>query len=124
MFVIAGLIGRGTTDDISVSRNSAIDGLIPNRGDEVLQQASVGIDLAPEYRLLSLVISPNPSCSGGVEVIDFTNQLEGLNRYVYVPDAGKPVDALSADDNCAIATFEETARPGSTQSIDWQFTVN
>ncbi len=124
MFVLVGIIGRGTTDDVSVSRNPAIDELVPHRGDEVLQQTSVGIDLAPEYRLLSLVISPNPTCTGGVEVIDFVNQLDGLNRYIYVPDAGKPVTALSADDNCAVAIFEEAARPGSTQSIDWRFTVN
>lgn len=124
MFVIAGMIGSGTTDDISVSRNDAIDFLIPNRGDEVLQQTSVGIDLAPEFRLLSLVISPNPTCSGGVDVINFVNELDGLNRYIYVPGSGKPVKALSADDNCVVATFEETARPGSVQTIDWQFTVN
>ena len=124
MFVIAGLIGGGATDDISVSRNPAIDFLVPNRGDEVLQQASVGIDLAPEYRLLSLVISPNPSCTAGVEVFDFVNLLDGVNRYIYVPGSGKPIAALSADDNCVIATFEETSRPGSTQTIDWRFTVN
>ncbi len=124
MFVIAGLIGRDSATDVSVSQNPAIDELIPNRGDEVLQQASVGIDLAPEFRLLSLVISPNLNCTGGVEVIDFTNQLEGLNRYVYVADSGKPLGSLSADDNCAVAIFEETSRPGSTQRIDWQFTVN
>jgi len=124
MFVIVGLIGSGTTDDVSVSRNPAIDFLVPNRGDEVLQQSSVGIDLAPEYRLLSLVISPNPTCSGGIEVIDFVNELDGLNRYIYVPGSGKPISALSADDNCAVAIFEEASRPGSTQTIDWRFTVN
>jgi len=124
MFVIVGFIGRDATDDVSVTRNPAIDFLVPNRGDEVLQQSSVGIDLAPRFRLLSLVISPNPSCTGGVEVIDFVNELDGLNRYIYVPGAGKPISALSADDNCAVAIFEEAARPGSTQTIDWRFTVN
>lgn len=124
MFVIAGLIGRDSATDESVSRNSAIDELIPNRGDKVLRQASVGIDLAPEFRLLSLVISPNLDCTGGIEVIDFTGQLEGLNRYVYVAGSDRPVEALSADVNCAVAIFEETARPGSTQRIDWRFTVS
>ncbi|NDH84769.1 MAG: hypothetical protein EBY65_07865, partial [Acidimicrobiia bacterium] len=47
MFVFAALVSDGDGSDMSVSQNPAIDRIIPNRGDEVLQQQTVGIDLAP-----------------------------------------------------------------------------
>ena len=37
---------------------------------------------------------------------------------------GQLVEQLAADSNCAIATFEEIANPGTTQQIDWTFTVS
>ena len=46
------------TGDMSVSQNPAIDRIIPNRGDEVLQQQTVGIDLASGYRLVRLRSRP------------------------------------------------------------------
>ncbi|MEC7375284.1 MAG: hypothetical protein VX742_09010, partial [Actinomycetota bacterium] len=62
MFVFAGLVSDGDGSDMSVSQNPAIDRIIPNRGDEVLQQQTVGIDLASGYRLVRLTISPDEAC--------------------------------------------------------------
>jgi len=121
----AGIIGgNGTTDDISVSGNPAIDGLIPGRGDEVLQQQTVGVDLAAEYRLLILTISPGARCSSPVDVTAFTRHVEGLQQYLFTPALGTPIEALSGGFNCARAVFEEIARPGEFQEIDWAFSVN
>lgn len=124
MFVVAALIGNSGDDDISVSNNPGIDALIPNRGDEVLQQQPVGIDLAPGYRLVRLTISPNVNCQFPIDVTAQTRHVEGLQQYIYTPDEGRLIAALAADDNCAVAVFEEIARPGDTQTIDWTFTVS
>ncbi len=50
MFVFAGLVSDGDGSDMSVSQNPAIDRIIPNRGDEVLQQQTGVIDRASGYR--------------------------------------------------------------------------
>ena len=124
LFVVAALIGNDGGDDISVTNNPAIDALIPNRGDEVLQQQSVGIDLAPGYRLVRLTISPDANCRFPVDVTAETRHVEGLQQYLFTPGDGRLIEALAGDDNCAFATFEEIASPGATETIDWSFTVN
>jgi len=124
-FVVAGIIGGdGSTDDVSVSNNPAVDALIPNRGDEVLQQQTVGIDLDAEYRLLQLTISPDARCSAPVDVTAFTRHVEGLQQYLFTPATDTPIEALAGEFNCARAVFEEIARPGELQEIDWAFSVN
>jgi hypothetical protein len=124
-FVVAGFIGgNGSSDDVSVTNNPAVDALIPNRGDEVLQQQTVGIDLAADYRLLTLTISPGSRCTAPVDVTAFTRHVEGLQQYLFTPAPGTPVEALVGEFNCARAIFEEIARPGEFQEIDWAFSVN
>lgn len=124
MFVIAALVGGSDPGDISVRNAVGIDAIIPNRGDEVLQQQSVGIDLAPGYRLVRLTISPNSNCQSGVDVTGQTRYVEGLQQYLFTPGTGQLIEALAPDDNCAVAVYEEIARPGATESIDWNFTVS
>ena len=123
-FVAAGMIGNSGNSDVSVVNNPAIDALIPNRGDEVLQQQQVGIDLATDFRLVQLTISPDAKCGSPVDVTNQTRHVEGLQQYVFSPGEGLPIERLSADFNCAVATFEEIARPGDFEQIEWTFTVN
>ena len=123
-FVTAALIGNSGRSDQSVTSNPAIDALIPNRGDEVLQQQNVGIDLAADYQLVSLTISPDPNCQFPIDVTEHVRHVEGLQQYLYAPGPGLPITALSADDNCAFATFQAIADPTDVQTIDWNFTVN
>ena len=124
MFVGAGLIGNSGNTDQSVTNNPAIDALIPNRGDEVLQQQRVGIDLAPGYRLVRLTISPDAACRFPVDVTADVRQVDGLQQFIYEPGQGKPITALSSDDNCVIATYAEIANPTNTNDIEWAFTVS
>ncbi|MEC8687839.1 MAG: hypothetical protein VXX74_07240, partial [Actinomycetota bacterium] len=77
MFVFAGLVSDGDGSDMSVSQNPAIDRIIPNRGDEVLQQQTVGIDLASGYRLVRLTISPDGACRFPVDVTSQVRHVEG-----------------------------------------------
>jgi len=122
LFVIAGLIGNSGNNDRSVSDNPAIDRLIPNRGDEVLQQQVVGIDLAAGYQLVSLTISPDAACRFPVDVTAATRYVEGLQQYLFTPGQGQPIEALAADANCVVAVYQEIAQPQNTGEIDWSFT--
>ncbi len=124
MFVGAGLIGNSGRDDQSVLNNPAVDALIPSRGDEVLQQQTVGIDLAAGYQLVRLTISPDENCGFPIDVTSQTRYVEGLQQYLYSPGDGQLIGALSADANCAMATFAEIANPTNTETIDWVFTVS
>lgn len=122
LFVVAAFIGGGSSTDRSVTDNPAVDRLIPNRGDEVLQQQAVGIDLAPGYRLVSLSISPDAACRFPVDVTEATRYVEGLQQYIFSPGQGQPITALAADANCAVAVYTEIAQPQNTGTIDWVFT--
>lgn len=121
--MLAAVAGDDSTDDVSITGNDAIDALIPDRGAEVLQQQTVGIDLAAPYRLTSLVISPSNDPASGVEVLTEVEERSGLNRFEFSPAEGKLVEALSPDTNCAVATIVEIARPTETQRIEWCFEV-
>jgi hypothetical protein len=123
MFVGAGLIGRSDPPDAAL-RIPGVEALIPERGDEVLQQQQVGIDLEPGFVVRSFTISPDARCSAPVELVDFVRPTDGVNLYVYQPDEGKPVVALSPDDNCVHVVIEDIQRPGELTDVEWAFTVN
>ena len=122
LFVAAGLIGNDNSPDQALS-TPGVEGLIPRRGDEVLRQQRVGMDLEPGFRLVSLTISPDARCRRPVEVISEVRRVEGLEQYVYQPAEGKLVEFLSPDQNCVIATIEEIAAPGRFSEVEWTFTV-
>lgn len=123
MFVGAGLIGRSNPPDAAL-RIPGVEALIPGRGDEVLQQQQVGIDLEPGFIVRSFTISPDARCLEPVELVDQVRPTDGLNLYVYQPDEGKPVVALSPDDNCVHVVIEDIQRPGELHDVEWAFTVN
>ena len=123
LFVMAGLIGNDNSPDEAL-RTPGVEGLIPGRGDEVLQQQRVGIDLEPGFRLVSLTISPDARCASPVEVISDVQRVDGLVQYFFQPADGKILRALAPDQNCVIATIEDITRPGLFTEIQWVFTVN
>ncbi len=122
-FWLAAVVGDGSTGPI-VSGHSAVEGLIPARDSEVLQQQPVGIDLSAPYELISLVIHPNSSSTGGVEVISETRHVDGLNQFLFRPGPDRLIDALSPDTNCAVATFALTARRDDIATAKWCFEVS
>lgn len=123
MFVFAGMVGGSDPPDQAL-RTPGVEGLVPARGAEVPQQQQVGIDLEPGYVVRSFTISPNARCTDPVELVDFVRPTDGVNLYVYQPDPGKPVVALSPDDNCVKVTIEDIQRPGELATVEWAFTVN
>lgn len=123
MFVGVGLIGRSDPPDAAL-RIPGVEALIPGRGDEVLQQQAIGIDLEPGHVVRSFTVSPDARCLEPVELVDFVRPTDGVNLYVYQPADGLPVSALSPDDNCVRIVFENIQRPGELLEVEWAFTVS
>jgi hypothetical protein len=123
-FVLAAVVGGDSGDDVSISGNEAIDAVIPSRDSEVLQQQTVGIDLAAGYRLTSLVIAPTNNRSAGVDVTAEVEERAGVNLFQFSPSEGRLIEALSPDINCVFATYVEAARPDQPLTFDWCFEVS
>ena len=122
-FIAAGVIGRSNPPDAAL-RIPGVEELIPQRGDEVLQQQQVGIDLEPGFVVRSFTISPDARCTQPVEVIDHVRPTDGVNLYVYQPDEGKPITQLAPDANCVRVLIENIQRPGDLHEVEWAFTVS
>ena len=123
-FVVAALVGSGDDADEAVTASPAVDRVIPNPGDEVLQQQRVAVVLDARYRLSSLVVYQSEQLTGGVDVTAQVDHIEGLNRFEFVPGEGRLIEALSPDTNCAVATFVLIARPEEADTARWCFEVS
>ncbi len=125
VLVLAALVSDNDSGaDVTVSSNPAVNTLIPARGDEVLQQNRVGVDLDARYRLTSLVIYQSGQRSDGVDVTSQVRHSSGLNLWEFVPGEGRLIEALAADTNCATATYAPIAQPAESGSITWCFEVS
>ena len=123
--VVAALVGSGDDDaGQAVTAGPAVDRVIPNPGDEVLQQQRVGVVLDARYRLSSMVILPSDNTTEGVDVTAEVEHMEGLNRFEFAPGEGRLIEALSPDTNCAIARFVLIARPEESDTVRWCFEVS
>ena len=124
-FVVAALLGSGGDDsDRAVTAGPAVDRVIPNPGDEVLQQQRVGVVLDARYRLSSMVILPSDNATDGVDVTAEVDHTEGLNRFEFAPGEGRLIEALSPDTNCVVARFVLIARPEESDTVRWCFEVS
>lgn len=125
VFVVAALAGSGEDEsDRAVTAGPAVDRVIPNPGDEVLQQQRVGVVLDARYRLSSMVILPSANATEGVDVTSEVEHTEGLNRFEFAPGEGRLIEALSPDANCVIARFVLIARPEESDTVRWCFEVS
>ena len=123
--VVAALVGSDDQDaDQTVTSSPAVDRVIPNPGDEVLQQQTVAVVLDARYRLSSLTIFPGEQATAGIDVTAEVDHIEGLNRFEFSPGDGRLIDALSPDTNCALARFVLIARPEESDTVRWCFEVS
>ena len=123
--VVAALVGSGDDEaGQAVTAGPAVDRVIPNPGDEVLQQQRVAVVLDARYRLSSMVILPSDNATEGVDVTSEVEHMEGLNRFEFAPGEGRLIEALSPDTNCAIARFVLIARPEESDTVRWCFEVS
>ena len=123
--VVAALVGSGDDDSKSaITATPAVDRVIPDPGDEVLQQQRVGVVLDARYRLVSLVVYPSDQLTGGMDVTAEVDHIEGLNRFEFVPGESRLIEALSPDTNCVVAGFVLIARPEESDTVRWCFEVS
>ena len=122
--VIAAVVGTGDSGQSVGAAGGAVKRVIPADGDEVLQQQRVGVVLDSRYRLDSLVVYPNGSFSGGIDVTADVEHMVGLNRFEFAPGSGQLIEALSPDANCARAVFVLIARPEESGTARWCFEVS
>ena len=125
--IIAGLVGLFFLDRLAVTGDSktsqalpeSVDRLIPESGDEVLAQNTVGIDLAIGYDAY-LVIN-------GTEIRDEDGGLVkdmGTGLITFQPAPGAAVEALQPEQNCVVAMiWDQTVGPKSAEPLRWCFTA-
>lgn len=75
-----------------------IEELVPAPNDEVLSQNPVGVDLVAGYTARLQI--------NGVDIPESQlRRIEALNQVSYQPDAGKVIESLRADVNCATVFY-------------------
>lgn len=111
------IVARLGTSDTGQLDGGRIQRLIPTPGAKILQQDTVGIDMASGYEAtLTLNGVPLP--------LDQTNVMASINQVTFKPGAGKVFERLPAGQNCIVATYWEIARgPAASSSRSWCFTV-
>jgi hypothetical protein len=106
-----------TSSDPRPVGTGPIEQLIPAPDDQVLQQATVGIDLEAGYEA-GLSVNGIAIPPAQLDVTD------GLNRVEFQPGQGKIIRNLEAGQNCVVATYWRTATgPADSSSRSWCFTV-
>jgi hypothetical protein len=107
-------------DSTSSSKPEFVDRLIPESGSEVLRQSGVGIDVAAGYDAYLIINGKEIRTAKDGLVKDL-----GTGLLQFTPGPGKPVEALDAERNCALALVwkqsegEKTAKP-----VSWCFTAS
>lgn len=98
--------------------DSAVQQLIPKRGDHVLRQAEVGIDLDTGYTGVLIV--------DGVEIPeDQYRRVDPLNQVFFMPGAGKEFEQFSPGELCVESLFWKIGSARATgRSVRWCFNVS
>lgn len=116
-FVAAYLATESTDDSDTSGVDSFVEQLIPGRDTQLLQQGTVGIDLAAGWEA-RLVID-------GVAVPeDELNVVDSLNLTEFTPGPDKVMDALPVGTVCATATvWKASTGPEDSRQVTWCFEV-
>ena len=118
ILVLAALLPSENPGDVSVSSNPAVSELLPDRGDTVLPQATVGAILAPGWAGEILHI-------GGTAIpVDQQRIEKALNSVIFRPDEGLALERLPSQDVCATVRYWPVRNPERTSNIDWCFRVD
>ncbi len=106
---------KASQDDDGID-NQAIERLIPLRDAKILQQETIGIDLAPGYEgTLALNGTPIPE--------DQLTVVPQLNQVTFTPGPGKDYEQLPSGQSCLVATYWQSSTPAQTNTQTWCFTV-
>lgn len=111
------LVARLATNDSVNLADGAIERLIPAQNDKILQQGTIGLDLAEGYDAeLAVNGTPIPD--------DEVTRTPALNLIEFQPGPGKVFEQWPAGQSCIVGTFWKTS-VGRNQatSRSWCFTV-
>ena len=118
--LFAGIRATETGGDDSVSEaggTDVVERFVPGRGDEVIRQSELGVDLAPGYEGALEV--------NGIAIPDDELRLvPAQNQVFFTPGEGKAVEVLRAGPNCARAIVWKSVngRDAATDlAFDWCF---
>ncbi len=123
-FVLAVIVAVAVVALFSVGTESttvdqgAVERLLPANNSQVLQQESVGIDLAPGYdAALTVNGMPIPT--------DQLDKTTGLNIVMFQPGPGKVIEYLPSGQSCVLATYWRLdTGPGESSARTWCFTAS
>jgi hypothetical protein len=97
--------------------NSAIDRLIPAPDAKILQQDTIGIDLADGY-------TATLALNGTTIPDDQLTIVPQLNQVTFTPGPGKDTQLIPAQKNCLVATYWLLSTgPSQSKTQSWCFTV-
>lgn len=126
---VAAYLSTADSDDSTGGGNSFVEQLIPGRDTQLVQQGTVGIDLAAGWEG-ELVINgiaiprdqldfrPNPVNGTTVPVVNAGNMLQ------FTPGEGKVLESLPVGNVCATATvWEAESGPDDSRLVTWCFDV-
>ncbi len=108
----------GGDDGVAVrGQPEVVERLIPGRGDEVIRQAELGIDLGPGFEG-ALVVNGAPIPDEQLRLVPEQNQV------YFTPGDGKAVEQLRAGPNCVEAIVWKSSQGRGTaddRSFTWCF---
>ncbi len=109
---------RPTDHQQPAVRDTAVRHVEPARGDRVLRQAEIAVDLDPTY-------SGVLSIDGHRLPEDQLDRIAGLNRIAFTPAVGKDITKLSAGRHCATVELWPTSDPAVPhRTYNWCFEVH
>jgi hypothetical protein len=99
-------------------RPDVVEHIIPRRGAEALQQAEIGIDLAPGYEGRLIL-------NGTAIPVDELRLVPEQNQVFFAPGVDRSFEALPSGQNCVTAIVWRSAdgRGPSDLSFQWCFDV-
>lgn len=99
-------------------RPDVVEHLIPSEGAQILQQAEIGIDLAPGYEGLLVL-------DGTTIPRDELRLVPQQNQVFFAPGPGRTFTALPSGPTCAVAIVWESARGRGPEDLTfrWCFAV-
>ncbi len=98
------------------SDSTFVEALIPDRGSQLVQQGTVGIDLKSGWDG-SLIIN------GTAIPDDDLRKAPSLNTLQFTPGPGKALRTLPVGNVCATAIVWPLATPKQTRPVNWCFEV-
>jgi hypothetical protein len=104
------------TGDSPNQAGGAVDQLIPAANSQIVQQAAIGIDLAPGH-------DAELTVNGVPLPVDQVVAEKGLNTFTFRPGPGKAFEEWPAGESCVTAAYWPSETPSAVNTRTWCFTV-